>query len=159
MEIIERIGYLQGTADALGILEGDSKEDKMFKAILTAVTEFGYALVDLQNTLSTLQEEMDAVSEDLSDVEDVVYDLDLGEDDDDDLDPFDFGLDDDEDEDLDDDDFFTVMCPKCGAEVFVDDDALAEGEVQCPECDEMIPLELSSLEPEAGGDDSEETDE
>lgn len=59
------------------------------------------------------------LSDDLSDVEDVVFD---------------------EEEDG---DWFEVECPTCGADILVDDDALTEGEVECPACGTRYAMELT----------------
>ena len=85
-----------------------------------------------------LGEEIDVLSDDLADVESVVYD------------------EDEDDEDYD-DDWFEVECPTCGQTLVVDDEALSEGEVECPECGSRYALELSDdEEDEESGEDEKE---
>ena len=90
---------------------------------------------DLEENALNLGEEIDVLSDDLADVEEVVFDDD--EDDD--------GM-----EDYD-DDWFEVECPTCGADILVDEDAILEGEVECPACGSRYAMELSD-------EDEEETD-
>ena len=82
-------------------------------------------------------EELDAISDDLADVEEVVFD-------------------EDEDEEDYDDDWFEVECPACGADIVVDDEALADGEVECPGCGTRYAMELSDDEDEESEEDPEE---
>ena len=45
-----------------------------------------------------------------------------------------------------DDDWFEVECPSCGADIMVDDEALADGEVECPSCGTRYAMELTDDE-------------
>ena len=90
----------------------------------------------LDNTME-LTEGLDVVSEDLEDVEDIVYD--------------EFDEDEDEDEyyedELDEDeDCYATTCPTCEEEIFFDESILADGEVICPNCGEKLEFDLTSLE-------------
>ena len=81
------------------------------------------SIEDLEENDLDLGEEIDVLSDDLADVEDVVF----GEDDEDDFD----------------EDFFEVECPTCEEPIVIDDEALAEGVVQCPNCGDNFSLDLS----------------
>ena len=83
------------------------------------------SIEDLEENAQALGEEIDVLSDDLSDVESVVFDED-----------------DDEDEDCD-DDWFEVECPTCEEPLIIDDEALAEGFIQCPNCESKFSLDLS----------------
>ena len=89
-------------------------------------------LEDLQTEQAELGEEIDAVSDDLSDVESILYE------DDDDEEEYDF----DEDEE----DCYASVCPNCGDEIYFDDSVLESGEVVCPGCGTKLNFDLSSLE-------------
>ena len=56
-------------------------------------------------------------------------------------------FDEDEDEDEDDedydDDWFEVECPTCEEPLVIDDKALADGMIQCPNCHDKFALDLS----------------
>ena len=86
---------------------------------------------DLEENALNLGEEIDVLSDDLADVEDVVFDEE----------------DDDASEDYD-DDWFEVECPTCGETLVIDDEALADGEVECPKCGSRYAMDLSEDEEE-----------
>ena len=90
--------------------------------------EIGLSIEDLEENTQALGEEIDVLSDDLSDVEDVVFDEDEDEDED--------------DEDYD-DDWFEVECPTCEEPLVIDDKALADGMIQCPNCHDKFALDLS----------------
>ena len=91
--------------------------------------EIGMSIEDLEENTVALGEEIDAISDDLSDVEKAVFD----EDDDDD----DCCCGDEED------DFFEVDCPNCGDTLMIDESVLEEGVIQCPGCRQKFALDLS----------------
>ena len=80
----------------------------------------GLSIEDLEENALALGEEIDTISDDLADVESVVYG-----------------------EDEDEDDYFEVECPNCEEPIVIDDKALAEGEVECPNCQTKFSLDLS----------------
>ena len=41
-----------------------------------------------------------------------------------------------------------MECPTCGADIMVDDEALADGEVECPSCGTRYAMELTDDEAE-----------
>ena len=133
MTISEKVAYLKGLAEGLNLDVEKSKEGKLISVMIGILEEIGLSLEDLEENNVALGEEIDAISDDLADVEKVVFD---DEDEDDDED--DCCCCDDED-----DDFFEVECPNCGEDLVIDDDVLESGVVQCPNCKEKFALELS----------------
>ena len=109
MTISEKVAYLKGLAEGLGLDTEKSKEGKLISVMIGILEEVGLSLEDLEENTTVLGEELDAISDDLSDVEKVIYgDDDDDEDEDDDCDCC---CDEDDEED---DDFFQVECPNCG---------------------------------------------
>ena len=51
--------------------------------------------------------------------------------------------DEDEDDEDYDDDWFEVECPTCEEPLVIDDKALADGMIQCPNCHDKFALDLS----------------
>ena len=90
---------------------------------------------DLKDAQMELGDGLDAVSDDLEDVEDIIY----GEDEDD----FE-----DEDEEEDDEDCYATTCPNCEETIYFDESILEEGEVICPNCGEKLEFDLGDLEEE-----------
>ena len=125
MTISEKVAYLKGLAEGLDIDTEKSKEGKLISVMIGILEEIGLSIEDLEENTTALGEEIDAISDDLSDVEEIVYD----EDDEDDYD--------------DDDDFFEVECPTCGETLVIDEGVLDEGSVQCPNCKEKFAIDLS----------------
>jgi ribosomal protein S27E len=136
MTIIEKVAYIQGLFDGMGLDKSDSKEAKILSEILDVLKEVGDELETVDATLDEFGEEIDAVSDDLADVEEVVFDEDE-EDDEDDLDDFD------------DEDFFEVSCPNCGEDLVIDDNVLEAGSIDCPACGQKFAL---SFDEDEGGD-------
>jgi DNA-directed RNA polymerase subunit RPC12/RpoP len=132
MTIIEKVAYIQGLFDGMGLDKSDSKEAKILAEILDVLKEVGDELETADATLDEFGEEIDAISDDLSDVEKVVFDED--DEDDDDL------------EDFDDEDFFEVSCPNCGEDLVIDDNVLEAGAIDCPACGQKFALSFDENE-------------
>ena len=128
MTISEKVAYLKGLAEGLNLDTEKSKEGKLISVMIGILEEIGLSIEDLEENTRALGEEIDVLSDDLSDVEDVVFDEDEDEDED--------------DEDYD-DDWFEVECPTCEEPLVIDDKALADGMIQCPNCHDKFALDLS----------------
>ena len=128
MTISEKVAYLKGLAEGLNLDTEKSKEGKLISVMIGILEEIGLSIEDLEENTQALGEEIDGLSDDLSDVEDVVFDEDEDEDED--------------DEDYD-DDWFEVECPTCEEPLVIDDKALADGMIQCPNCHDKFALDLS----------------
>ena len=136
MEISEKVAYLKGLAEGLA-LDSDTKEGKLIAAIIDVLDDMAEKFVDLGGELCDLvdlEDGLDAVSDDLSDVEQALYELDDD-------------VDEDEDEDYNDDDesYFETTCPVCEEEIVFDEDTLESGEIRCPNCGEKLEFDLSDL--------------
>ena len=119
MTISEKVAYLKGLAEGLDLDTVKSKEGKLISVMIGILEELAMSVEDLEENALNLGDEIDVLSDDLSDVEDVVFD---------------------EEEDG---DWFEGECPTCGADILVDDDALTEGEVECPACGTRYAMELT----------------
>lgn len=124
MTISEKVAYLKGLAEGLNLDTEKSKEGKLISVMIGILEEIGLSIEDLEENTQALGEEIDVLSDDLSDVEDVVFD------------------EDEDDEDYD-DDWFEVECPTCEEPLVIDDKALADGMIQCPNCHDKFALDLS----------------
>jgi hypothetical protein len=71
----EKVAYLKGLAEGLG-LGKETKEDKLFNAIIDILSSVASDLEDLEENAMDLGEELDAISDDLALVESLVYDED-----------------------------------------------------------------------------------
>ena len=129
MTISEKVAYLKGLAEGLNFDTDKSKEGKLINVMIGILEEIGLALEDLEENSLALGEEIDVLSDDLADVEAVVFDEDEDYED--------------EDEEEFDDDWFEVECPNCDEVLVVDEEALAEGHIKCPNCDTEYSLDLT----------------
>ena len=142
MTISEKVAYLKGLAGGLNLDTEKSKEGKLISVMIGILEEVGLSIEDLEENAQALGEEIDVLSDDLADVESVVF-----EDEDED--------DEDESEDYD-DDWFEVECPTCEEPLIIDDKALADGFIQCPNCQSKFSLDLSDDTVEADDEDEKE---
>ncbi|MDM8238159.1 hypothetical protein QUW63_03445 [Pseudoflavonifractor phocaeensis] len=126
MTISEKVAYLKGLAEGLNLDTEKSKEGKLISVMIGILEEVGLSIEDLEENALALGEEIDVLSDDLADVESVVFE----------------DEEDDEDEE-DEDDYFEVECPNCEEPLIIDDEALAAGEIQCPNCETRFSLDLS----------------
>ncbi len=130
MDTVESLGYLKGLIDGLEIDE-NSKDGKIFKAILEVLDNIVDDIDDLAEEVEDLEEELDDLEDDVCDLEDCVYD----DDDDDDWDEYDEEYEE-----------YEVECPSCGTAFDVDEDTLLGGTVECPSCGETLEFQFEAEE-------------
>ena len=149
MTITERIAYIKGLAEGLN-LDKDSKEGKLFGAIIEALEDIALEVTDLT-------ERVDMIDCDLADVEDYIDDLEEVFDEDDydrDLHLWD---DDDDDEE---DGVYEFECPNCHQTVYFDDSIFEDDEdfeLECPACHAKLEKDFL-FESEDGDDDGDNDD-
>ena len=141
MEITEKVAYLKGLAEGME-LNTDKKEGKLLSAIIDVLEDIALELCDIEEAQEELGDGLDAVSDDLEDVEDLLY----GEDDEPEYELDDLG----EDEDC-----YATTCPTCEESIYFEESVLEDGEVICPNCGEKLEFDLESLD-EDEADDGEE---
>lgn len=122
----ERVSYIRGLVDGLG-LDGSTKEGKVILAILDTLEDFADAINELEASQSELDDYVGAIDEDLSDIEDELYDDEY----------------DDDEDDEDDEDYVEVECPHCHMLMSVEEDLLdnEDTELVCPHCNKTINVE------------------
>ncbi len=140
MTLSERIAYIRGLAEGLGLDEGKD-EVKVLSAIIDLLEDMAYDVQDMEDIVDELGDQVDEIDEDLAEVEEELYgECECG-----------CGCCD-EDEDFSDDDaYYEVTCGKCGETIVIDEDALLEGEIVCPNCSEPLEFDFSGLMDEDWG--------
>ena len=141
MEITEKVAYLKGLAEGME-LNAEKKEGKLLLAIIDVLEDIALELSDIEDAQEELGEGLDAVSDDLEDVEDLLYGED-GEDDEPAYELDDLG----EDEDC-----YATTCPTCEEAIYFDESVLEDGEVICPNCGEKLEFDLESLDEDEEGE-------
>lgn len=120
MDICEKIAYIKGLAKGLE-LDESTKEGKVLNAIIDLLGDITEEICDIEDGCDELMEQIDAVDEDLSSLEEVVYDEE-----------------DDEDDECgcgcNDDEVYEIECPACHDVIYLDEDMLAEEGMTCPNC-------------------------
>lgn len=135
METTESLGYLKGLIEGLD-LDSNKKDAKVFNAIIDVLSNLVEDIDDVTEGMELLAEQVDAVDEDLAELEEFVYDDDC------DCDCCDCCDDDCDCEEGD----FEVECPLCGTEFEVDEDTVLGGTIPCPNCGEMLEFEIEECE-------------
>lgn len=131
MEILEKVAYMKGLAEGLG-LDTKSKEGKLLKVIMDILDDMALELQDIHAEQGELEEGLDAVSDDLADVETYLYEQDS-------------------EDDEDDGEVYQTTCPNCQEDVFFDEDILADGSILCPNCGEKLEFDLEEPDGCGGG--------
>ena len=117
---------MKGLAEGIG-LDVKSKEGKLLKVMMDILDDVALELQDIRDEQGDLEEGLDAVSEDLADVEGYLFDQE------------------EEDEDEEEDEVYQTTCPNCDEEIFFDESILEDGSVLCPNCGEELEFDLSDL--------------
>lgn len=138
MTLSERISYIRGLADGLE-LDESKKEVKVLNAIIDLLDDMTLAVESTEELYDELAEQVDAIDEDLTTLEDDFYDdcdcdCDCYDDDCDCCDCY-------EDEEA----YYEVTCGKCEEQICVSEDVLLEGEITCPNCGELLEFDFSGL--------------
>ena len=140
MKITEKAAYVKGLVDGLE-LDPKDKQTKVFKALVDLVNEMAEELSNLEQCYDDVCDQIDALDEDLSGVEDLLYD-------------------DEDDEDYgcscscgSDDAAYEVTCPTCGAVIGLNENDLGQGGMECPKCGETLEFDFDEDELDDAEDD------
>ncbi|EQK45826.1 CD1247 N-terminal domain-containing protein [Paraclostridium bifermentans] len=121
--LYEEVAYLKGLAEGLEISE-ETKEGKIINKIVDVLESFADAIVELEEEQIELIDYVESIDEDLSDIEDDIYE--------------------EEDEDDEDDDeeynYIEMECPNCNDFVEIDEELLYNEDIDivCPNCQAVI---------------------
>ncbi len=122
MTVTEKVAYLKGLVEGLDF-DKDDKETKVINAVLDVLEDLALTVSDLDDEMELVTEQLDAVDEDLADLEEVFY------------------------EECDDccdcdDEMYEVECPNCGEMIYFDEEIILDGEAQCPACGEVLEFDV-----------------
>ena len=129
MNSLEKLAYLKGLVEGLG-LDETKKDTKVINNLITLLEDVVLSVTRLEEGYAEMQQQIDAVDEDLGEVEKDLY----------------------EDEECDcgchhkdsatDDIYYEVTCPTCGDTIPLDDDLINQREIDCPNCGEKLEFDL-----------------
>lgn len=134
MSLTEKTAYLRGLMDGMGIQAESSDERRLLAAIVDV-------LGDIAATVDANEESINALADELDELDDTVTELE----------EFLYGQDEDDEEEGDEDEDalveYELECPECGNPVILDEDTIASGETVCPHCQNHLSIDV---EVEAG---------
>jgi DNA-directed RNA polymerase subunit delta len=132
-KVIRKISYLRGLADGLNLEQTD--QGRILKQLIEVMDDLTVEIKDTKQQYAELEEYVEAIDEDLNEVELDLYEdveiVDYEDDDEDDIEAYD-------DDDI---GYFDVECPNCQELVAIDHDIFDNediAEVLCPECHDVI---------------------
>ena len=135
----EKVAYLKGLAEGLR-LDSETEQGKLLLAMIDAMEAFAAEHEETCAQLNELQQYVEEIDSDVSDMEEALF----SEDEDDDEEE-------DEDDDEEEEGLIEYECPHCGTVIFFDEEAFdMEQEHLCPNCNRKV-----FEEDENDGDDDE----
>ncbi len=140
MTLTEKVAYLKGLYEGMDLAK-DTKEAKLFDAMLDILEDMALTINDIDEDLSACEDLVDAIDEDLDELEEYIFEDDMYDDD------CDCGCCCDDDEEL-----YEIECPLCGEEILLDDEMLDEEIIECPGCGEKLELDIDFDDCECDGD-------
>ncbi len=152
----EKVAYLKGLVEGMG-LDLTTKEGKVLDKIMDILEDLAFGLADAEENALNIGDELDQLSDDLADVEEIVY----ADDDEDDESccggcgrgrVWEYDGTDDEDDDDEDEDEYSVTCPNCNMEIIVTGSDVESGSIVCPNCDKTLELEFDDEDEEPDED-------
>ena len=158
MTTSEKVAYLKGLAEGMGM--ENAGHGKLLNVIIDILEDLSLDLADTRGAVEELNDGMEEMGDDLSALEDEFYDTVYGE-----FDPAEIDGDQDEEDDEEEDEdeeeeiFYSVTCPDCGTDLVLDEELLAEGDIECPECGKKIDFGTAEIKPLRFEDEDEESDE
>ena len=144
MTLSEKSAYLKGLMDGLD-LNKDTAEGKIISGIVDLLQEMTTSISDLEENAIAVSDELDEIEDDLDAIEEFLMDEDDDDDFDEDYDDDDdygFADDDGEDFDYDDEVVYDVTCPTCGEELQLDEETILGDPIHCPKCNELLEFEF-----------------
>lgn len=133
MDLNAKAAYIRGLMTGMEF-DPESKNGKIIAAMMDLLEEMAATVTEHDDALDQVYEDVDNLDEDLTDLINIVFDVDDEED---------------EDEDEDGDATYEVTCPNCGAVSTVGEDELLNNELVCPNCGAAFGIELTDEDEDA----------
>ena len=144
MDICEKIAYIKGLAEGLA-LDKSKKEGKIISAIVELLEDMIEEICDIEESCEEIIEQIDAVDEDLADLEEFIYE-----------DEEDEACDCDCDCDCCDDEVYEIECPACNDVIYLDGEMLEEEGMVCPNCGTELEFDFEGCDCDCGCEETEE---
>jgi hypothetical protein len=148
MTVTEKVAYIRGLAEGLE-LDENKKEVKVINAIIDLLEDLSESITDTEDVVTDVEGQLDEVDEDLGNLERFVYGDNESEADDGCGCSCDNG---------DEDDYYEVTCPNCHETICLSQDIVEDGQMECPNCGEVLEFDLEDDDENSDEDDSAEED-
>ncbi|MHC1785959.1 MAG: CD1247 N-terminal domain-containing protein [Christensenellales bacterium] len=124
-KLTDKVAFLLGLAEGMN-LNPQTPENKLLLKILDVLKDFSYELEEMRDRQDDLSEYVDNIDEDLSEVEELLFD--------------------DEDEDEDEEEDEESSCRGCGHHHHHEEAAEGEMEYECPHCGYQTKFDLADFD-------------
>jgi len=116
-DLNEKVSYLRGLAEGLR-LDENTNEGKLLANIIDVLDDMANAIIELETAQAEIEEYVETIDEDLTDIEDAFYD---------------------DNEEADHTNYIEVECPHCHETVYFDEEIFDDDEdIICPNCNKVI---------------------
>ncbi len=126
MTLSQKAAFIKGMVTGMNY-EPNSDEGKIIAALLDLVSDLTDRVAIMDDEIGDLFAEVDAISEDLGDVENYLW----------------HEEEDDEDSEMFDDELYEITCPACGEVICLDEGRLAAEDLACPNCATKFEIDFS----------------
>ncbi|MBQ4487498.1 MAG: hypothetical protein II936_10900 [Oscillospiraceae bacterium] len=136
MSLAQKTAYLQG------LIKGRGVDDEITVLMADILGEIAVKVESLNYRAENVENRMDMVEDEMTDVRELTEDYfsdAYDEDDDPPITEYDY---DDDKADEDDEGIYEITCPSCGEKLYLSDDEIEEGTIGCPLCGEPLDLIL-----------------
>jgi len=136
MSLAQKTAYLQG------LIKGRGVDDEITVLMADILGEIAVKVESLNYRAENVENRMDMVENEMTDVRELTEDYfsdAYDEDDDPPITEYDY---DDDKADEDDEGIYEITCPSCGEKLYLSDDEIEEGTIGCPLCGEPLDLIL-----------------
>ncbi len=132
MELTEKIAYIKGYAEGLDLDE--SKDGvKVLKKIIEFLEDMAQEVQELGELYDEAADMIEEIDEELCELEDALVEN-SGDD------KCGCGCEDDDENPI-----YEVTCPNCNNKLYVEEDELMQGEMDCPECGATLEFDFSDV--------------
>ncbi len=122
MDLKERASYVKGLVDGLDP-DFSTKEGRILKELLQLLDDVCVAVHDLNEDIDQIYDEIDAIDQDLTEIEDsMTCDC---------------------DDDCHDGGIYEITCPECKKVVCMDEEMLGNDDLACPNCGTSFEIDFS----------------
>ena len=139
MTLSEKSAYLKGLMEGLKI-DTEKSEGKMISAIVDMLEDVAYAISDIEENAQAVSDELDQIEDEMDAIEEYLFEDEDEEEADDDEDDGDFHFGDEA--------LYEVKCPNCNEVITVDEETIDEGSTRCPKCGEELEFDMDDEDDE-----------